>query len=261
MIPCVGHACDRCVKCTRRKSPRCCRGDNPNYALPPMGSIAPFYGALGQVAEDDTEQQCHVCGLWWQRLAKHAEHTHDLTAVEYRSAFGLAWTQPLAGAAIRDGSRITLAPWAGLHLSEAQAAMTRERRQMLSARPARLQARANRRSQRAETARRVLGPLSAATRGMDRGHARLACAVCGLDFAAPPSAQQRGRVTCGRKACSRAYRLSHFRPPTNAKLSRPVANAIRARYLGGDVSQKAIADEFGVTQSLVSMIVRGVIWR
>jgi ROS/MUCR transcriptional regulator protein len=257
--PCPGHECDACPRCTRQKSPRCCRGDNPDYRLPALGSITPFYGALGEIAEDTTEQQCHVCGLWWKYLAKHTEHAHDLTAVEYRAAFGLAYEQPLKGLALRArlrevaderGLRPPVNPFTG---------MTRERRQMLSARPYRLQVAKARRPQSAENARRFLVPYSEAARGTDRGHARVNCPICGQEVALPPSTQARGYATCGRKECVHEYRIRHYRPPSNAKLDLSVADEIRQRAANGE-TQKSIGRAYGVSQATVSLIVLRKVW-
>lgn len=46
-----------------------------------------------------------------------------------------------------------------------------------------------------------------------------------------------------------------------ARLAWPAVRDIRGRYAAGGVSQRALAAEFGVTQTLISQIVRGVIWR
>ncbi len=46
-----------------------------------------------------------------------------------------------------------------------------------------------------------------------------------------------------------------------AKLTRPTVAAIRARYAAGGIAQDAIASEYGVSQSIVSGIVRGASWR
>ena len=43
-------------------------------------------------------------------------------------------------------------------------------------------------------------------------------------------------------------------------LTRDQAEAIRARYGAGGLSQQSLADEFGVSQVLVSLIVRGKVW-
>ena len=46
----------------------------------------------------------------------------------------------------------------------------------------------------------------------------------------------------------------------NMKLTREKAEEIRVRYEAGDVSQQALADEYGVCQKNVSRIVRGLSW-
>jgi hypothetical protein len=48
---------------------------------------------------------------------------------------------------------------------------------------------------------------------------------------------------------------------TSAKLTGDQAAAIRRRYAAGGVTQYALAQEFGVDQSVVSDIVRGRIWK
>lgn len=44
------------------------------------------------------------------------------------------------------------------------------------------------------------------------------------------------------------------------KLTHEQANTIRTRYAAGGISQQALADEFGVSQKMVSNIARGVAW-
>ncbi len=44
------------------------------------------------------------------------------------------------------------------------------------------------------------------------------------------------------------------------KLSMDLANAIRARYAAGDVRQVDLAAEFGISQTMVGLIVRGKRW-
>lgn len=46
-----------------------------------------------------------------------------------------------------------------------------------------------------------------------------------------------------------------LRGRTHAKISLHEAQDIRARYAGGGITQKILADEFGVTQSTISLIV------
>lgn len=45
------------------------------------------------------------------------------------------------------------------------------------------------------------------------------------------------------------------------KLTDEIVRSVRARYRQGGVSQKAIASELGVTQSIISDVIRGVSWK
>jgi hypothetical protein len=84
---CDAHPpCDQCAVC--RKG-RCCRKDDPGYALPALGSITPFFGALGERNDAGDRIECHVCGGWYRNVGSHSWQAHDLTISEYRSAFGL----------------------------------------------------------------------------------------------------------------------------------------------------------------------------
>jgi predicted XRE-type DNA-binding protein len=46
----------------------------------------------------------------------------------------------------------------------------------------------------------------------------------------------------------------------NAKLNDEIVQAIRRRYAAGGVRQRDLADEYGVTQQLVSHVIRRTIW-
>lgn len=102
---CSGHECDRCVLCLRG---RCCRVDDPDYALPKMGEWQPVHGALGVITATDTRIQCHACGAWYRTLTQHAWAAHDLTSREYRALFGLpashSMTSPASSRKLRSAS-------------------------------------------------------------------------------------------------------------------------------------------------------------
>lgn len=83
---CTDHWCDSCATCSKG---RCCRSDDPTYRLPELGSIQPFSGELGVRRDLDDKVECHVCGGWFQSVASHSWIAHDLTALEYKAAFGL----------------------------------------------------------------------------------------------------------------------------------------------------------------------------
>lgn len=71
------------------------------------------------------------------------------------------------------------------------------------------------------------------------------------------------REARGRHPHASGYRLAVIageRHP-NAKLSQVQADIIRARYLAGGVTQKALAAEFDVSDVAVSLIIRGVTYR
>ncbi len=200
--------------------------------------------------EDAHGQRCHACGDTFMYLAKHAWHTHDLTAAEYRSMFGLAWQQKLMAHSLRRRMADILEPWKADKGSRPPE-VTPERRAMLSARPRRLQVSQRRYDKDVETIRRVRperfrSPSEPNTR---------ACSMCGDLFAAAPTSKNR---TCGRPECRRGIRLG--RTPGNAKVTRETAEKIRAALAGGR-SQTDVAREYGVSQSNVSMIHRGLTFR
>ena len=67
----------------------------------------PYFGRFGVLAEDpdgDTVQ-CHVCGDWYALVGAHANKTHGLRAAEYRRAFGLRMSTPLASTSYRANRR------------------------------------------------------------------------------------------------------------------------------------------------------------
>ncbi len=55
-------------------------------------------------------------------------------------------------------------------------------------------------------------------------------------------------------------RGAHAKVPRNAKLDRATAEAIRAEYAAGGVSQKSLGARYGITQSQVSHIISGKVW-
>jgi hypothetical protein len=69
----------------------------------------------------------------------------------------------------------------------------------------------------------------------------------------------KGRWTGERFSCPPERRRRGEEHP-NAKLTREQVAAIRHRYAAGDVTYKALADEFGVSKSLVAQLVRGIGW-
>ncbi len=83
---CSSHWCDQCKTCERG---RCCRNDDPQHRLPEVGEITPFYGDLGVRSDWGDRVECHVCGDWYISVGSHSWIAHDLTAAEYKAAFGL----------------------------------------------------------------------------------------------------------------------------------------------------------------------------
>lgn len=54
-----------------------------------------MYGEIGAVRIDDDQMQCHICGKWYKSVGLHSVYAHELTADEYREAFGLNHQQGL----------------------------------------------------------------------------------------------------------------------------------------------------------------------
>ncbi len=67
----------------------------------------PYFGQLGVLAEDPDGEtvQCHICGDWFALMGTHANHSHGLRAAEYRRAFGLRKSTPLASTSYRNNRR------------------------------------------------------------------------------------------------------------------------------------------------------------
>lgn len=61
--------------------------------------------------------------------------------------------------------------------------------------------------------------------------------------------------------CARKNRTAFGTRSGTTNLSEATVLAIRARYLTGDISQKRLAADYGVTQSIVGRIVRGECWQ
>lgn len=251
--PCMSHACDGCRSC--RVLAKCCRGDNPDYRLPPLGSFQPVFGDLGLVREDADMIQCHACGDWFRRLTQHIWHQHDLTSNEYRSVFGLARMQPLVAPAERAAMSMSLDPYKSASPERmAEIRPTPERTAMLSARPERLQATLIK-----NVTRKIrIRELNQRQKGRPRPRHRETCSVCGASYAVPP-ANARTRKTCGSRECVVRWRELH--PPVHsAKLSAAQVDAIRVAYAAGGISHQQLGRSFGVSGSTVYLIVNGKTW-
>ncbi|MFW2338438.1 MAG: MucR family transcriptional regulator, partial [Acidimicrobiia bacterium] len=61
----------------------------------------PYFGQFGVLADDGDQVQCHVCGEMFAHLGSHTNHSHGLTADEYRRAFGLMQSTKLIGPTFR----------------------------------------------------------------------------------------------------------------------------------------------------------------
>lgn len=258
--PCESHPCDGCRLCL---GGRCCRGDNPDYALPVEGSWQPVIGRLGIMNDDGDRQECHCCGRWFAFLGKHVWATHDVTANEYRSAFGLAHGQPLAGSKKRDEARrvaMRVFPPYFTKNGDRFATISRERRTLLSSRPNRRQVRASRLTERRELVKAATAASIESRKSIPSRRVAVTCVGCGCGLLFYPSEVARGYVRCGR--CSLEHkRISRIGvPPANAKLTIDDARAIREMYRKSGLSQRVIGRQFGVSQTLVSLIVQRRLW-
>lgn len=65
--------------------------------LPPRGAVS--------YSEDGERIQCHVCGRWLGGLPSHISRAHDMTAAEYKEAYGLARGQSLWSPACAEKQR------------------------------------------------------------------------------------------------------------------------------------------------------------
>jgi len=61
--------------------------------------------------------------------------------------------------------------------------------------------------------------------------------------------------------CRWATSLDQARNKTTTKLSVELAREIRAQYLAGGIDQRALAQRYGVTQTVIGDVVRGEIWK
>jgi hypothetical protein len=192
--PCTprGHACDQCARCV---AGHCCRNELPNHRLPELGEIQPVFGVLGVFNDHGSEAECHVCGAWARQVAMHAWHAHDLTADEYRAAFGLKRQHPLVCS----------------DTSELKARILREGGDWLA--QYREQGAEVLRSitpeQRAENTHRYRNSLELTRERKERGlESRTVhhgtCPICMEEWSGtgPDLAE---RVTCGKRECFRAY--------------------------------------------------------
>jgi hypothetical protein len=59
----------------------------------------------------------------------------------------------------------------------------------------------------------------------------------------------------------RSYIIKAAQRGGRAKLTDQQVSAIRRRYNAGGISQEKLGNEYGVTQTLIGFIVRGVIWK
>lgn len=254
-VPCADHPCDNCSKC---RGGRCCRGDDPDYGLPEVGSWQPVYGSLGRVNQAGDTIECHACGGWYESIGRHAWASHDLTPAEYRSSFGLAHGQSLAGSRIR--ARVSEMGKKAAADAEWMARIrpTPEHTAMIASRPNRMQVRESRTEQR----RGLVKAATAASHARPRVGRSVAvtCPDCGRVTMRWPSQVVRNYQRCSdcHKEARRNRMTGHV--PRNAKIDEATAHKIRQRYAEGGISQTQLAAAHGVSQSLVSLIVRGKVW-
>lgn len=207
--------CDECKTCA---TGRCCRSDNPDYRLPVVGSIAPFFGELGRRNDDGTRVECHICGGWFLSVGSHSWAAHDVTMEEYRAAFGLS-RRGMLGSGYR--SR-----W-----QEIQRAAAARRPPMPSVPPTAEQRRAGRESLESR-------------RAITAGYARSTPALLAAGHSASSIAKMRETkrrqrtqytcVVCGSTFESPSHRASTCSPTCRAIRRRDVASSnMRARIAAG----------------------------
>lgn len=209
---CVAHPpCDQCPRC---RQGRCCRRDNPEYRLPELGTITPYFGALGERNDDGERVECHVCGGWFYSIGSHSWAAHDLTAAEYRTAFGLS-SSGLLGPAYRKRKRaLQQRLWRERRERPALVRPTREQR---AAGQASLETRTKVAAARARVVPKLLAAshMPAAVAKMRRTKAersrafreRRACRECGRVFEVQ---RWQAQQTCTRE-CARAQRRKRGR--------------------------------------------------
>lgn len=242
--PCNDHPCDLCRLC---RGGRCCRGDDPQYELPTTGDWQPIFGEIGVINEVGDRQECHACGLWFESLGRHGWLAHDLTAAEYRALFGLKWGQALAGQRVRDKARRTLSQFNVRDAAYlAGISPSRERKSMVSSRPERDQVLKQNAARRAKFGAAAKGTQTPRTPNM------VNCGTCGISIRRPPSGVARVRANyCS--PCARRHRIDRL-----SKLTPDDVGQIRLRLQSGSY-QHVIAEEFGVSRSLIGQIKNGLI--
>lgn len=240
--PCMGHECDQCPRCAKG---RCCRRDNAGYQLPELGSWQPVYGELGVRNTDGTRMECHACGGWFVSIGSHSWAAHDLTAREYKAAFGLT-NAGLMGERFRDeiaGDRrerwaagiVVLTPGTGVTREQHRSARRSLEGQRISA----------------AIAREHLLPASHTEAVVERMRATrraqseatlidVACVVCGAISRVQPYQK---RPTCGRPECVRQCqsdmaKLREVRHPELAR-RRGLAVAAASRAMWADPERRA----------------------
>lgn len=75
---------------------------------------------------------------------------------------------------------------------------------------------------------------------------------------------QKGRTAKGDRAGPRTHPERYIRPRgeknPRAKLDWPRVTAIRERYTAGNIHQRALAAEYGVSRTLIRLIIQGKVW-
>lgn len=194
-------------------------------ALPPAGVLL--------VDDDGARVYCHVCGTGWRNLAAHVKHRHGLSAEAYRERYGLARGQPLRAPALLAQYRAAALARGLGDLGRAVLATQRHETGRPPGQPTRL---ATRIAASADRVGRQLGPLPPVARAIQAG-----------ERPRRPPRERRGRARGERAG--------------GAKLTAEQVVAIRRRYAAGGVTQRTLAQEYGVSCALIAKIVQGHVWR
>jgi len=71
--------------------------------VPPFEKVENGFGYNGVIVEDfkSGKLQCHICGEWFEQMAMHINHKHDLNGKEYKQKFGLLTSTALKSKKMR----------------------------------------------------------------------------------------------------------------------------------------------------------------
>lgn len=201
------------------------------------------FGIWGQITDDGDKLLCHECGRWYQGLGTHIALAHDMTARDYKLAYGLPLTKGLVGPGLREvqqrhaQEKVQSPHWQHLVANRDPAAAAAARDPEILTRAARLRD--------PEYPRRVARALAK--------HEVRTCVICGAQWCPLPGSGRYHVTLCGSPECKSEH--SRRTAPRAVKRTGDRDRQVLEMIDAGATRAEAAA-RFGVSPSMIGYIIR-----